>query len=484
MLDDYNGPSQEGVGVFQQSAADGLRYSSSVAYLDDPLPSLYVETGATVSRVVIENGRATGVEYLTEEGRRTIHADREVVLSAGVFGSAQILMLSGVGPADHVRGHGIHVHADLPVGDNLHDHLFVPMTYVTKDAVHRGTAPHFASGVAREYTRGNSWVARTVFEAAGFVRSSQADDIPDLQIHALPWSYPFPNQDAPTRHKVDKRPALTIMPTLIYPHSRGSVRLASNDPLQHPLIDPAYLSEKADSDLLLEGVALIREVMAHSSIKGGIDLELSPGADYFDDAAMAAELPNRATTVYHPVGTCRMGVDERAVVDPELRVLGIDGLRVADTAVMPSITGGNTNAPAMMIGERCAELMLRDASFLGSSHKSWRADVAVPRRRRGRGDRGSPRDRARDRASAERGGSAGRHRRPRPGPRPRRRGLRRWRHRRVAARRHRPRRFHGLPRRGGVPARPARRAGQQRRASCRSTASRTSRSTPRRPRSR
>ena len=241
MLDDYNGPSQEGVGVFQQSAAEGLRYSSSVAYLDDPLPSLYVETGATVSRVVIENGRATGVEYLTEEGRRTIHADREVVLSAGVFGSAQILMLSGVGPADHVRGHGIHVHADLPVGDNLHDHMFVPMTYVTKDAVHRGTTPHFVAGVAREYTRGGSWLARTVFEAAGFVRSSQASDIPDLQIHALPWSYPFPNQDAPTRHKVDKRPALTIMPTLIYPQSRGSVRLASSDPLQHPLIDPAYL---------------------------------------------------------------------------------------------------------------------------------------------------------------------------------------------------------------------------------------------------
>jgi choline dehydrogenase len=367
MLDDYNGPSQEGVGIFQQSAAEGLRYSSSVAYLDDPLPSLYVETGATVTRVVIENGRATGVEYVTEEGRRTVHADAEVVLSAGVFASAQILMLSGVGPADHVRGHGIHVHADLPVGDNLHDHLFVPMTYVTKDAVHRGTTPHFAAGVAREYTRGNSWLARTVFEAAGFVRSSQAGDIPDLQIHALPWSYPFPNQDAPTRHKVDKRPALTIMPTLIYPKSRGSVRLASNDPLQHPIIDPAYLAEQADSDLLLEGIKLIREVMAHSSIKGGVDLELSPGADYFDDAAMAAELPNRATTVYHPVGTCRMGVDERAVVDPELRVRGIDGLRVADTAIMPSITGGNTNAPAMMIGERCAELILRDASFLGSS---------------------------------------------------------------------------------------------------------------------
>ena len=227
-------------------------------------PRLYVETGATVSRVVIENGRATGVEYVTDEGRRTIRADaRGRALRRVSSGRRSSSCSPGVGPADHLRGHGIHVHADLPVGDNLHDHLFVPMTYVTKDAQHRGTTPHFAARRAREYTRGNTWFARTVFEAAGFVRSSQADDVPDLQIHALPWSYPFPNQDAPTRHKVDKRPALTIMPTLIYPKSRGSVRLASNDPLQHPLIDPAYLAEQADSDLLLEGIKLIREVMAH-----------------------------------------------------------------------------------------------------------------------------------------------------------------------------------------------------------------------------
>lgn len=357
VIDDYNGPSQEGAAVFQQSAHGGLRYSSSVAYLDDPLPNLEVRTGATVTRVVIDAGRATGVEVVTENGPQIVRAAREVVLSAGVFGSAQILMLSGVGPADHLRGHGIDVRADLAVGDNLHDHVFVPMTYLTEEARNRGTAPYFARGVAKEYLRGGSWVARTVFEAVGFVRSSRAGAVPDIQVHALPWSYPFPNQDAPVRHKVDKRPALTVMPTLIYPQSRGTVRLASADPTAAPLIDPGYLKERADREVLLEGIRLVREVMASRGMAAGVTGELSPGPEFTSEAAMERELPNRATSVYHPVGTCRMGVDERAVVDPQLRVRGVEGLRVADASVMPSITGGNTNAPAMLIGEHCASLM-------------------------------------------------------------------------------------------------------------------------------
>jgi len=357
-LDDYNAESQEGVAIFQQSVHGGLRYSSSVGYLDDhKLPNLTVATRVVVSRVLLDKGRATGVEVITNEGRRIIRATREVILAAGVFGSPQILMLSGIGPAAHLREHGIDVAADLPVGDNLHDHMFVPMTYVMKSARNRGTTPYFAAGVIREAIRGGTWMGRSVFEAVGFVRGPNAGAIPDLQIHALPWSYPFPNQDAPTRHKVDKRSALTVMPTLIYPKSRGTVRLASADPTAAPVIDPAYLSDPDDGELLLDGMDLIREVMANKIIAGDISLELSPGADYPDRPALAKELPNRATTVYHPVGTCRMGSDERAVVDPSLRVRGIDGLRVADASIMPSITGGNTNAPAMMIGEHAAALI-------------------------------------------------------------------------------------------------------------------------------
>ncbi len=359
-IDDYNGESQEGASIFQESALGGLRYSSSIGYLDNHgLPGLSIRTGVAITKVLVKGNRATGVQVRTKEGLSTVRATSEVILSAGVFGSAQLLMLSGIGPAAHLREHGIEVIADLPVGDNLHDHMFVPMTYVMRTAVNRGTAPYFFAGMIKESLRGGTWMGRTVFEAAGFVRSSKAAGIPDIQIHVLPWSYPFPNQDAPIRHKVDKRSALTVMPTLIYPKSRGTLRLASADPAAAPLIDMGYLTEPDDTTVLLDGMELVREVMANKLIADGVDLELSPGIGYGDRAALAAEVPNRATSVYHAVGTCRMGSDERAVVDPQLRVRGIDGLRVADASIMPSITGGNTNAPAMMIGEHAARLILQ-----------------------------------------------------------------------------------------------------------------------------
>jgi choline dehydrogenase-like flavoprotein len=362
-IDDYNAEGQEGVSVFQQNAAGGLRYSSSVGYLDNHgAENLTVITQARITRVVIKNNRATGVEVVTKTGggrRQVITARQEVILSAGVYGSAQLLMLSGVGPAGHLRQHGIEVIQDLPVGDNLHDHMFVPMTYCMTSARNRGTAPYFFGGIAKEAIRGDTWMGRTVFEAVGFVRSSRAREIPDIQIHALPWSYPFPNQDSPARQKVDKRCALTIMPTLIYPKSRGTLRLASADPQAAPVIDPGYLNEPEDRTLLLEGIELIRATMASKLIADQVSLELNPGPDFRDRAALAKELPNRATSVYHAVGTCRMGTDEQAVVDPALKVRGIEGLRVADTSIMPAITGGNTNAPAMMIGEHAARLIVK-----------------------------------------------------------------------------------------------------------------------------
>ncbi len=360
VIDDYNGHTQEGVSLFQQSAAKGLRYSSSVSYLDaHGLGHLTVLANTLATRVVIENGRATGVEIREGRATRVVRADREVVLSAGAYQSPQLLQLSGIGPADHLRGHGIPVHADLPVGDNLHDHMFVPMTFEMPSARNRSSASYFAKGVLQEYTRGNSWVAQTVFEVCGFVRSSLASDVPDIQIHALPWGYPGPNQDAPIRHEVLPAPALTVFSTLIYPRSRGTVRLASADPTAAPLIDPRFLAEPADGRTLVEGIGMIREAMRAPGIVGAVQGERMPGAQYAGDATLLEEIKNRATTVYHPVGSCRMGTDERAVVDPELKVRGIDGLRVADASIMPSITGGNTNAPAMMIGERCAELVLQ-----------------------------------------------------------------------------------------------------------------------------
>jgi choline dehydrogenase-like flavoprotein len=361
VLADYNGASQLGVGPCQMNARDGRRYSTSEAYVHPAAvrPNFRLLSGVLVARVIFEGRRAVGVEIVEDGQRRVLRAEREVVLSAGVIGSAHLLLLSGVGPADELRAHGVEPIADLPVGKNLHDHLFVPMTFLAPTAVHRGTPWHFVGGMIAESIKGGTWFSRTVFDVMGFVKSRRANGVPDLQIHCLPWAYPSPNQDRPVRPVVDTRPALTVMPTLIYPKSRGEVRLASSDPAAAPHIDPRFLQEPDDARHLLEGIDLVREIMASRLLSGVVDGELHPGPAFASREAMAAELPTRIHTVYHPVGTCRMGVDERAVVDPALRVRGLEGLRVADASIMPTITGGNTNAPTMMIGERCAEILVR-----------------------------------------------------------------------------------------------------------------------------
>lgn len=307
------------------------------------------------------DGRATGVEVIDKSGaRRVVRAGKEVILSAGVFGSPQILMLSGIGHGDHLGQHGIDVVADLPVGDNLHDHLFVPLTFIVPTAKNKGNALYFAKGLAQEVTRGGSFLANSVFESVAFVRTSHATDVPDLQIHLLPWSYPSPNQDAPTRHEVDPRSSVTLLSTLIYPKSRGTLRLASSDPTAAPLIDFQYLAEQADVEVLAEGAEMIREIMRAAAFGGAVKSELHPGTG-IQGRTLREEVRNRASTVYHGVGSCRMGVDERAVVGPDLKVRGIEGLRVADASIMPSIVGGNTNAPSYMIGERASDFILGNA---------------------------------------------------------------------------------------------------------------------------
>jgi len=367
ILDDYNGESQEGVSRMQQNAADGLRYSASRGYIHHLAPpSLELQSEVLVTKVIIENGRATGVE-VTDTGKksgggtRTIRAGKEVILAAGFVGSAQILMLSGVGHAQHLKDQGISVHADLPVGDNLHDHMFHALTFQATSSTNKGTAPYFAKGTMKEILRpGSTFMANSVFEVLAFLKTSQAassGNVPDLQLHLLPWSYVSPNQDEPIRHDVDPHPALTVLTTLIYPKSRGTLRLASADPTATPLIDFNYLADPADLDLLTEGSELVREIFSGTAFKGSIKTELHPGKAVRGQDLRDAIL-NRATSVYHGVGTCRMGIDELAVVDPQLRVRGIEGLRVCDASIMPSITGGNTNAPAIMIGEMGAQLVL------------------------------------------------------------------------------------------------------------------------------
>ena len=364
ILDDYNAESQEGVSRMQQNAAAGLRYSASRGYIHNLKPGgLQLQSETLTTRIVIENGRAVGIEVtdISKKGggaKRTIRAGKEVILSAGFVGSAQLLMLSGIGHAQHLREHGIEVVADLPVGDNLHDHMFHALTFHTTTSKMRGTPLFFGRGVAKEVLRpGKSFLANTVFEAVAFMRTSQATDVPDLQLHLLPWSYVSPNQDEPIRHDVDPRPSITILSTLIYPRSRGTLRLANDDPTAAPLIDFQYLADPADLEVLAEGSEMVREIMAGAAFGGAVKEELHPGINLKGQELRDAIL-NRATSVYHGVGTCRMGVDELAVVGPDLKVRGIDGLRVCDASIMPSITGGNTNAPAIMIGERGADLVL------------------------------------------------------------------------------------------------------------------------------
>ncbi len=359
---DFNGKDQFTAGYYQMTAKGGLRHSTSERMVRPSMsrPNLKVEMGCLVTRVVLEKGRAVGVEIVQKGVKRVVRASREIVLSAGAVGSPQILMLSGIGPADHLRSLGIDVALDLAgVGRNLHDHLFVPLTFRSEQSLHRGTPWHFFGGMLTEYVKGGSWFGRTVFEAGAFVKTDSSQPIPNMQLHSLPWGYPDPNQDGPGMPHVDDGRCLSILPSLIYPKSRGTVTLRSNDPTAAPLIDPAFLAEKADLDVLVRGFRLVREIMARPEIKDLVGAELAPTTKYTTDAELEDQVRLRATTIYHPVGTCKMGVDAAAVVDPKLRVRGIEGLRVADASIMPSITGGNTNAPCMMIGERAADLVLR-----------------------------------------------------------------------------------------------------------------------------
>jgi choline dehydrogenase len=214
-------------------------------------------------------------------------------------------------------------------------------------------------GILKEqFNKGHTFMAHSVFETGGFVSTSLAEEgLPDMQLLALPWAYPAPNQDAPVRLKPDQRPTWSVFSTLIQPRSRGTLRIASADPSAAPIIDPAFLADPRDHQVLVEGLEMIREIMNHPTISDHVKGEYEPGPSY-SGKALADEVLNRATTVYHPVGSCRMGVDERAVVGPDLKVRGIDGLRVADASIMPTIIRGNTNAPSIMIGEKCAELIL------------------------------------------------------------------------------------------------------------------------------
>jgi choline dehydrogenase len=366
VLSDFNGAQQEGASTFQMTCGNRLRSSTAVAFLHPALdrPNLHVVSEALVTRIMIEKGRACGVTYVKDGKKHIAYADAEVILSAGAINSPQILMLSGIGPADHLKSVGISPIHDLQgVGLNLHDHVLVPLRYLaTRDTGHRSTPSHFFAGMFQEFVLQRGWMGKTFLEGGAFVKSDPSRPIPDLQFHSIPWAYPEPNDDGPEKPTISSKYSFTIMPGIIYPESRGEIRLATDHPADAPLINPNYYKEDIDMQSMIKGIEITREVAKTEPLSRYMRGEATPGLDTCSDADLRAFVRLYTKTIYHPVGTCKMGVDPLAVVNPALKVCGIEGLRVADASIMPKITGGNTNAPSIMIGEKASDLIKQDAS--------------------------------------------------------------------------------------------------------------------------
>lgn len=355
---DLNGATIEGCGYFPATLKNNERCSPAAAYLKPAKDreNLTIVSGATVMRIVFEGERAAGVDYLWRGQSRHAAAGSEIVLCAGAIGSPQMLQLSGVGQADELRAIGLDVVHDLPgVGENLQDHLHYRSRWeLTKPLTSFGQSAQEIASVQRQYDDSKSGPLTTnQYEAGAFLSSRDGLAAPDIELMMIPFfvSLGAPELRPPDRHGV----TISAFPTR--PYSRGTVKIGSADPLERPLIDPRYLSEPEDLRLMVEIVKTAREISASKCFDAVRGLEISPGIQNQTDQQIIEDIRSYASTSFHPVGSCKMGVDEMAVVDPQLRVHGLKGLRIADASIMPTMNTGHPNAPTIMIAEKAADLM-------------------------------------------------------------------------------------------------------------------------------
>jgi choline dehydrogenase-like flavoprotein len=362
---DFNGAEQEGVGVYQVTHKNGERWSAAKGYLTPVLsrPNLTVITEAMSTRILFEGRRAIGVEYLQGGERKQVKASREVLLSAGALQSPQLLMLSGVGPADHLREHGIDVVLDSPgVGAQLHDHIDVIQVIDAPQlkglfGLALSFVPRAIAGIVEWRNKRSGLLTTNFAEAGGFIRSSPSEAVPDLQFHFTIAKLSDHGRQTNFGY------GYSCHVCLLQPKSRGSVRLASADPMAAPLIDPNFLDDADDMRKMVSGFRQMRTILSQPALSTLGGKEQAASALAASDADIEQFIRNHADTVYHPVGSVRMGPGALDPVDAELRVKGIEGLRVVDASIMPRVVSGNTNAPTIMIAERAVDLIRAAASI-------------------------------------------------------------------------------------------------------------------------